>query len=146
MKNDFNRGAQRPLNRSGYAKRTLACVAALFGWGFVLGIGFSSTMQSDPLTALQQMYPLIIAGNIVAGIFFVQATFRRALDTRFAENGFGWFAVIAALPTLALPQYGLLVFIVMMLLKSAPAEEEPDSEDDEFEDDEFPLPPLQAGE
>lgn len=142
MNDHLETGGQSVLNRPGYAVRFGGCLAGLVAYGMVLGLAFQSKIMADPFSAMQQMFGLIIVGNVVAGAFFTLFTYRRALDCEFGQNGKAWIAVLAALPTLALPQYGLLVFGVMMLFKSAPAYD--DAVD--IADDEGVLRPLEAAE
>jgi hypothetical protein len=119
MNDHLETGGQSILSRPAYAKRFGACLAGLFGYGVVLGLAFQSKIMADPISAMQQMFGFIILGNMVVGAFFTLFTYRRALDCEFGQNRKAWIAVLAALPALALPQYGLLVFGAMMLFKSA---------------------------
>ena len=142
MKDHMQTGAHRALSRPSYAKRFVACLVGLIGYGAILGLAFQSKMMTDPMNALTLMYGFIILGNVVAGSFFALFTYRRALDCKFGQNGKAWIATLAALPTLALPQYGLLVFLAMMLFRSAPEEDEAPS----IVADEGILPSLHTGE
>ena len=133
---------QRPLDRAGYAVRVVACIAGLIGFGAVLGIIFRNEIVTDPMEALMKIQGIAMIANLIVGICFVVFTHRRALDTAFGKNGRAAIATVIALPTMILPQYGLLVFIAMMFFKSAPV----DAEVDDIEDDTGTLRPLQAGE
>ncbi len=140
--NDFETGASRALERPGYAWRVGGCLLGLVAYGFALGMLFSSRMMTDPADAWQTMYVFILIGNVVAGSLFVYYTYCRALDCRFGEKGMAWIAAVFALPTVVLPQYGLLVFGVMMLFKSAPVY----LETDDIAGDAEGLRPLDAAE
>lgn len=142
MGNQVETGAQRPLNRPGYAVAFGGCIAGLVGYGMIMGAALASTMAADPFAAMEQMFAWSIVGNVLVGILFTYFTYRRALDCEFGQNGKAWIAVLAALPTLALPQYGLLVFTAMMFIKSAAAEESTSG----ISDDEGLLRPLEPGE
>ena len=138
-----NRGASYDaLDRPSYAKRVGLCLLGLVAYGFIVGFLSQSVGMSDPRTAMLTMIALIIIGNVVIGSYFVRFTYRRALDCSFGQNGKAWIAAVAALPTLALPNYGLLVFGVMMFFKSAPTYEE----EGNVEDDTGVLRPFAAAE
>ena len=113
------RSKRSPLSRPAYAKRVGACLLGLVGFGFVLGFSIKARTGVDPTTALTSLMAVTFVANAVAGSFFVSFTYRRALDCRWGQNGMAWIAAVVALPTLALPQYGLLVFVAMMFFKSA---------------------------
>lgn len=142
MEDHIETGAMRALSRPGYAARFGTCLVGLLAYGFFVGLAFQSKAMTDPMSAIQQMFGFIIAGNVIVGSLFTYFTYRRALDCEFGQNGKSWIAVLAALPTLALPQYGLVVFAVMMFFKSAAAHEEAS----EIADDAGILRPLEAAE
>jgi len=133
--------AKRPLGRGGYALSTAAYFGASVVFGAVLGSVYGPALFADPDT-FEQFLAYNLVFNVLAGIYFVLMTYRRALDCSFGQNGFAGIAAVAALPTLAMPNLFFVVFVVMMFFKSAPDDEE----EPEFQDDEFPLPPLQSGE
>lgn len=137
MEDHLETGASRTLDRPGYAKRSLACLVGYGLQGMVIG-----AVLASPTGGVQLFSAVLIVGNIILGSLFVSFTYRRALDCKFGQNGRAWIAALAAIPTLAMPNLIFVVFLVMMLIKSAPDEEE----ELDFQDDEFPLPPLQSGE
>lgn len=141
MKDHSEIGASGALDRRIYAWRAAACVVGYFMYCFLLG-AIAGENGADPASAFLQMMPFILVGNIVAGAFFVYFTHRRALDCEFGQNGKAWIATVAALPSIFLPQYALLVFTSMMFMKSAPEWEETA----EFEGDTGFQRPLQPGE
>lgn len=132
---------KRPLGRRGYALSTGAYFGASMMFGAVLGAVYGPALFTDP-DFFEQFLAFNIVWNVLAGIYFVLMTYRRALDCSFGKNGLAILPAIAALPTLLFPNLIFVVSLVMMLFKSAPDEEK----DPEFQDDEFPLPPLQSGE
>lgn len=138
MENHMENNRSSALDRPGYAKRFVGCLAAQFALGFVVGL----SSPSDPVSALQQMFVLVIICNVIIGGFFASFTYRRALDCQFGKNGKAWVAALAALPAMVLPNVAFLVFAVMMFIKSAQQRED----GFEFEGDEDLPHPVPAGE
>jgi len=119
MNNHIGTGGQYSLNRPSYALRVAGCLLGFLAYGTALGMAFQSSFIADPLSTIERMAVFIFIGNAVAGAVFSYLTYRRALDCEFGQKGKAWIALLACLPTLALPQYALLVFGVIMLFRSA---------------------------
>lgn len=113
------RATHPPLGRRGYALRFLGLALGLVAYGGSLGVVSASLGTTDPTSIVRSALAFIFFGNLLVGTFFVYFTYRRALDCQWGQNGKAWIAAIVALPTLALPQFGILVFGGMMLFKSA---------------------------
>lgn len=117
-----------PLSRPAYALRVGGCLGVLFGSAVVMG-GIVGSMGFEPATMIKQITVFSLVANAVFGGAFVYLTYRRALDCRFGKNGWASAVGLLSLPTLYLTQYGLLIFAVMMCIKSAPAADIPEDVD-----------------
>ena len=131
--------AQRALTRPAYAKRFAACQAVFFCYGFVMEAFKPGFMQPG---TFETFLALTILVNGIVGYFFVSFTYRRALDCEFGKNGKARIAMLAALPTVLIPNLAFIVFAVMMFFKSAPEDEEAT----DIVNDTGMLRPLEAGE
>ena len=96
------------INRKQYAGRFLALLAFMLVMGVLLGAVAGS---------IETFFTLTIVVNIVVGCAFVYFSRQRAFDAGF-EGGKLTLMTVVSLPTLILPQFGILIFIFLMFLKS----------------------------